>query len=259
MTFKDKLLKISKKNNSLLCVGLDTDLKKISVSPFEFNKKIIDATHDLVCAYKPNMAFYESAGIEGIESLKKTTGYLTDNFPEIPIILDAKRGDIGNTNEGYVQFAFEYLHADAITLHPYMGKKSLEPFLKREDKMFFILCRTSNEGAGEFQDLKIDNKPLYEIVAEHIVNDWNYNGNCGLVVGATYPEELKKIREIAPGLPLLIPGIGAQGGDVEKTVKAGIDKNGESAIINASRSIIFAKSPREEAEQLRNTINTYRL
>src|SRR3989338_2151068 len=258
MTFRKKLSSASKKNNSLLCVGLDTDAKKISGSQFEFNKKIIDATNDLVCVYKPNTAFYESLGAEGIENLKQSIDYIKNTYPEIPVILVAKRGDKGNTNEGYIEFAFNYLKADAITLHPYMGKRSLDPFLKMEEKTFFILCRTSNEGAGEFQNLLVNSKPLYELVAQHVKDEWNYNGNCGLVVGATYPKELKRIREIAPDLPFLIPGIGAQGGDVEKTVSAGIDTNGENAIINSSRSIIFAQNPREEAEKLKKLINSYR-
>lgn len=273
MTFQYKLTHITRKNNSLVCIGLDSQSEKIPThlkskpsGIFEFNKAIIDATHELVCSYKPNTAFYESLGSHGIEQLKMTTEYLKSQYPEHLVILDAKRGDIGTTNEGYAQFAFEYLKADAITLHPYLGKEALKPFLEKEDKGLFILCRTSNPGAGEFQDLQVEGKPLYQKVAEKVISEWNYNNNCGLVVGATYPTELDIVRHIVgDGFPLLIPGIGAQGGDVEKTIKAGIDKKGSNAIINSSRGIIFASSgedfaqkAREETEKLKKLINQYR-
>lgn len=237
------------KNNSLLCVGLDQP-------SFEFNKKIIDTTHDLVCAYKPNSAFYEAEGAVGIESLKKTCDYLKKSYPEIVIILDAKRADIGSTNEGYVKYAFDYLGVDAITVHPYLGSEAIKPFLERKDKACIILDRTSNPGAGEFQDLKVGKKFLYEVVAERIYKYWG--SNCLMVCGATYPEELAKIRKIAPKAWFLVPGIGAQGGDIEKTVKAGINKKGTGIIVNSSRGIIFASSPRQEAERLKNEINKYR-
>ncbi len=273
MSFLDKLNKIIVKNNSLLCIGLDSDIDKIPKTIAEgehpqstFNKKIIDATCNLVCAYKPNTAFYESRGKAGIEALKMTCDFLHEKYPDVVIILDAKRADIGNTNEGYIKFAFDYLGADAITVHPYLGKEALKPFLERKDKGILILCRTSNVGAGEFQDLEMGGKPLYQIIAEHIEKEWNYNGNCGLVVGATYPIELEIVRRIAGDIPILIPGIGVQGGDVEKTVKAGVDKNGQNAIINSSRGIIFASSgidfaqaARIEAEKLMNEINKFRL
>lgn len=250
-TFKQKLEKIVRKNNSLLCVGLDQ-------ASFEFNKKIIGQTHDLVCAYKPNSAFYEAEGASGIEELKKTCDYLRKKFPEIVIILDAKRGDIGSTNEGYVKYAFDYLRVDAITLHPYLGSEAIKPFLERADKGVIVLVRTSNPGAGEFQDLKVEKKFLYEIVAERVAKFWNKNGNCLMVCGATYPEELAKLRKIALDMWFLVPGIGAQGGDIEKTVNAGLNKNGYGIIINSSRGIIFAKNPREEALRLKNLINIYR-
>lgn len=273
MNFKQKLETIVKKNNSLLCIGLDSDIEKIAEHirkgehpQSTFNKAIIDETADLVCAYKPNTAFYEARGKAGIEALKMTCDYIREEYPDIPIILDAKRGDIGSTNEGYVKFAYDYLGADGITLHPYLGKEALKPFLDRKDKSVFIICRTSNPGAREFQDLSVDGKPLYQIVAEKVVKEWNYNGNCGLVVGATYPTELEIVRRIAgDGFPLLIPGIGAQGADLEKTVRAGVDVNGLNAVINSSRSIIFAGSGTEfaqkaavEAEKLKNEINKYR-
>ncbi|MBI3955034.1 orotidine-5'-phosphate decarboxylase, partial [Candidatus Gottesmanbacteria bacterium] len=196
MTFQQKLDSIVKKNNSLVCVGLDSEITKIPEQirrgehpQSTFNKAIIEATHDLVCAYKPNTAFYEARGKSGIEALKITCDYIKEKYPEIPVILDAKRADIGSTNEGYVKFAFDYLGADAMTLHPYLGKESLKPFLDMKDKGLFILCRTSNPGAGEFQDITLDSGnqsiKLYQYVAEKVINDWNYNGNCGLVVGAT--------------------------------------------------------------------------
>lgn len=272
MNFYDKLRTRIDKQNSLLCVGLDSDIKKIpehlkteQFPQFAFNKAIIDATHEYVCVYKPNSAYYEAYGSEGIRALKMTCDYLHDSYSDIVIILDAKRGDIGNTNEGYVTYAFDYLKSDAITLHPFLGKESLAPFLERKDKGCIILCRTSNPGAGEFQDLQSDNTPLYKHVAEHVSKDWNTNDNCALVVGATYPEELKEVRSIVGDMPLLIPGIGAQGGDVEKTVKAGCDSSGSNAIINSSRGIIFAslgsdfaQKAAEEAKNLKNTINLYR-
>lgn len=264
MNFQKKLNRIVAKNNSLLCVGLDSDLGKIpqqfkekKYPIFEFNKWIIDATHDLVCTYKPNSAFYEAQGLSGIEQLKATCDYLRGKHPEIAVILDAKRGDIGSTNIGYATFAFDWLGADAITLHPYLGEEALRPFLERKDKAVFILCRSSNLGAGEFQDLETHGKPLYQVVAEHVVNSWNKNGNCGLVVGATYPEELRQVRKIAGDMTFLVPGIGSQGGDVEKTVKAGNFK-GAGLIISSSRAIIFSANPRREAESLRNLINAHR-
>lgn len=272
MNFQAKLRHISQKNNSLVCVGLDSEMSKLPAHlksvpnpQFEFNKAIIDETHNLVCAYKPNTAFYEAEGSAGVNQLKMTTDYIKSKYPEIPIIIDAKRADIGNTNDGYARFVFDYLNADAITLHPYLGKESLKPFLERSDRGLFILCRTSNPGAGEFQDLVVNGKPLYQFVAEKVTKEWNYNGNCGLVVGATYPDELNVVRQLVGKMPLLIPGIGAQGGDVEKTVKAGVDSDGLNAVINSSRGIIFASNGTDFAEaaknktiKLKNEINKYR-
>jgi len=272
MTFQKKLDAIVKKNNSLVCVGLDSNFDKIPVfvkkrknPQFEFNKSIIDATRDLVCAYKLNTAFYEALGLKGILQLEFTLTYLRKKYPEIPIILDAKRGDVGNTNEGYVKFIFDYLRADAVTLHPYLGKEALSPFLERKDKGCIILCRTSNRGAGEFQDLKVNGEPLYKIVAKKVVEEWNMNNNCLMVVGATYPKELQEVRKIAGDMTFLVPGIGAQGGDVEKTVKAGLNSKKAGMIINSSRGIIFASSgknfdkrARKETKKLRDEINRYR-
>ncbi len=268
MKFIEKLKNASQKNNSLLCVGLDTELEKIpkfllgEKEPiFAFNREIIGSTKDLVCAYKPNLAFYEAYGIKGLEALIDTCHYIP---AEIPIILDAKRGDIGNTSKMYAKAIFEEFEADGVTLSPYLGKDSLFPFLEYEDKGCFILCLTSNAGAKDFQLQEIEGKPLYKIVAEK-VKTWNKKGNCGLVVGATYPEQLKEIRDMAEELPILIPGVGAQKGDAEKTVKYGTDKDGELAIINSSRGVIyassekdFAEATRREAERLRNEFNLYR-
>ncbi|MDO8609612.1 MAG: orotidine-5'-phosphate decarboxylase, partial [bacterium] len=253
MTFQEKLDAAIGENDSLVCVGLDSDVLKIPQhlrnnknALFDFNKAIIDATHDLVCAYKPNSAFYESFGIVSLHQLKMTMDYLKLTYPEIPVILDAKRADIGNTNEGYVNYAFTYLNADAITLQPYLGKEALQPFLDQKEKGCIILCKTSNKGAGEFQDVLLLNdrprvkKYLYQLVAEKVFKEWNTNNNCLLVVGATYPQELAEIRKITGDMTFLVPGIGVQGGDVEKTVKAGLNSKGAGMIINSSRGIIYA-------------------
>jgi orotidine 5'-phosphate decarboxylase subfamily 2 len=261
MKFTDKLEKAIKKNNSLVCVGLDTDVERLKGKrdQFLFNKAIIEATHDLVCSYKLNTAFYEAIGHEGIIALKKTCDYINKNYPHIPIIIDAKRADIGNTNKGYVQFVFTYLVADAVTLHPYLGREAISPFLLEKDKGIIVLCRTSNPGAGEFQDLGVKGVPLYKKIAKQVSSKWNTNKNCLLVVGATYPKELKEVRSIVgQDMYFLVPGIGAQGGDLEATLKAGFNKKKTGLIINSSRGIIFSKSPREEALKLRDAINVYR-
>lgn len=269
MSFQQKLDNKIGETNSLLCIGLDPAEDKLPAvvngSFLEFNKSIVDTTHDIVCAYKPNSAFYEARGSKGIEELKATCDYIHSKYPQTPIILDAKRGDIGHTNDGYVSMAFEYLRVDAITLQPYLGKESLAPFLKYKDKGLIILCRTSNPGSGELQDLTINGKPLYKFVAENVVNDWNARGNCLMVVGATYPEELKEVRKIAGDMTFLVPGIGAQGGDIQKTVKAGLNSQKKGMIISSSRSVIFASGgedfaqrARDEATTLRDEINKYR-
>ena len=293
-----------------VCVGLDSDLVQIpetaqipnpknpesflgldiEATLFTFNSTIVDATKDLVCAYKPNSAFYESEGDAGLRALQQTILYINDVAPQVPVILDAKRADIGNTNTGYVRMAFDFLKADAITIHPYLGAEALQPFLERKDKGIFVLCRTSNPGAGEFQDREVIMKPnelgvvrststalggfghpsawaapLYRIVAHQVSRVWNKNGNCALVVGATYPDELREIRGLVGDMPILIPGIGAQGGDVEKTVTAGRDSRDQGMIINSSRGIIFAskgadfaEAARRETQKLHNLINQYR-
>jgi len=266
MNFIEKLARASHKNKSLLCVGLDTDpaLVPETTSVFEFNKAIIDATSDLVCAYKPNIAFYEAMGTTGLEALKKTRDYIPE---EIPVIIDAKRGDIGNTAKAYAKSLFEHYNFDAMTASPYLGLDSLEPFINYHDRGIFILCRTSNPGAADFQSLSIQMeggpKMLFEIVAEK-VNSWNTHGNLGLVVGATYPRELKLIRERYPEIPLLIPGVGTQGGELSETVKFGVDARHEKTIITSSRQILyasrgkdFAVAARKAAEDIKNKINSY--
>lgn len=272
MDFKTKVKNIWSENNSLVCVGLDPEVSKLpkhlqSVENplFEFNKAIIDATADVVCAFKPNSAFYEALGTDGITQLKLTTDYIRENYPTVPVILDAKRADIGNTNNGYINFAYDYLQTDAVTLHPYLGHEALAPFLERRDKGAIILCRTSNPGAGEFQDLVIDGQPFYEHVAKTIAQSWNENDNCMLVVGATYPDEMKAIRALVGDMPFLVPGIGAQGGDVKAVMQAGVDSHGQGMIISSSRGIIyasggedFADAARTEAIKLRDEINQYR-
>ena len=244
-----KIKNIIEKNNSLACVGLDSDLnklpvhlKKMALPQFEFNKAIIDATADLVCGYKPNTAFYEAQGEQGLRELQMTCNYIKEKYPDLLLIIDAKRADIGNTNSGYVKFVFDYLGADIITLHPYLGQEALSPFLDRVDKGSAILCRTSNIGSGEFQDLKINDQHLFEVVAEKVISEWNRNENCLLVVGATYPEEMEKIRSKTDAMFFLVPGIGTQGGDLVKTLTAGFNSEKSGLIISSSRGIIFADS-----------------
>jgi orotidine-5'-phosphate decarboxylase len=262
MKFIDKLLNASRKNNSWLCIGLDPDPELMpAVDVLQFNKAIIEATSDLVCAYKPNLAFYEALGTEGLAILEKTVKYIP---ADIPVIGDAKRGDIGNTARAYARALFSVLGFDAATVNPYLGFDSLEPFINYQDKGVFILCRTSNRGATDFQDLSTNGLPLYEVVAQK-AREWNVHGNIGLVVGATYPEELKRVRSICPEMSLLIPGIGAQGGDLASAVGYGVDARGEKAIINVSRQILyaskekdFARAARNTAEKIRNQINDHR-
>ncbi len=248
----------------MVCVGLDSDFERIpevlkaensSIEEviFAFNREIIDATADLVSAYKPNSAFYEAHGVVGLKALARTVAYSKETYPEIPIILDAKRADIGNTNHGYVAAVFDELGADAITIHPYLGQEAVQPFLDRKDKGVIVLVKTSNPGSGEFQDLKVNGseEALYKRVARNVATSWNKGGNCSVVVGATYPEELAEVRRIVGDMPILIPGIGAQGGDIEKTVVAGKDSRGFGMIINSSRGIIFASSGADFAQAAR--------
>jgi orotidine-5'-phosphate decarboxylase len=251
--------------NSLVCVGLDP---RPSAMPaafaegetplFAFSRAIIDATHPYAVAFKPNTAYYEAYGAQGWHELALTMAYLREHYPQILTVCDAKRADIGTTNTAYARAIFDELGFDAVTLHPYLGKSALTPFLERTDKACIVLCRTSNEGAGELQDLHIDGAPLWEHVARHVSTAWNTNGNCMLVVGATYPQELARVRHVVGDMPLLVPGIGAQGGDIASVVTAGKDANGRGLLINASRSIIYAQDPAQAARQLRDEINAYR-
>jgi len=267
MDFKTKLSAAWTKNDSLLCVGLDPDIDKLpaGVDQFTFNKAIIDATADLVCAFKPNPAFYEALGVEGIGYLESTCSYIKQNYPAIPIILDSKRGDIGNTNKAYARAVFDVMQADAVTLHPYFGKDSLTPFLEYKDKGMIIMCKSSNSGGGELQDLPVEDMKLYEYVAHQVVDNWDEYGNCLLMVGATYPKELASIRAIAGTMPILVPGIGAQQGNMQAMLEAGLTADGKGLIINSSREIIFASNQPDFAEaarqktlDARETINKYR-
>jgi orotidine-5'-phosphate decarboxylase len=258
-----------------VCVGLDLDRSKFPARYqkrdlddellVEFAAGIIESTADIVLAYKPNIAFYEAYGAAGMTALARIIRYIREAAPGVPVILDAKRADIDSTNLGYVRSAFDHLGADAITVHPYLGAEALTPFLGRADKGIIVLCRTSNQGAGEFQDLSVQSIwapsgpliPLYQHVAMQVAGKWNKNGNCALVVGATYPAELRDVRRIVGDLPLLIPGIGAQGGDVEATVRNGRDSNGQGMIINSSRGIIYAEDPRAEALRLDGLVRQF--
>ncbi len=260
MKFVDKLLTASRKNNSLLCIGLDPDPELISgIDLLHFNRAIIDATSDLVCAYKPNLAFYEALGIEGMELLVKTVEHIPK---DIPVIADGKRGDIGNTARAYARALFLTFGFDAATVSPYLGTDCIEAFTSYTDKGVFILCRTSNPGALDFQNLPgPGGVPLYELVARK-AREWNTRGNIGLVMGATYPEELRVVRHLCPDMPLLIPGIGPQGGDLASAVRYGTDDSGEKAIIVAARQVLYAASgkgfaaaARKAAMGLRDRIN----
>ena len=286
-SFMQRLRDRWEQTGSLLCVGLDTEYERLpgSVrvqtgtltlegegSPVEnalvaFNQAIIDATADLVCAFKPNSAFYEANGLAGIRALMRTIEYIHARYPEIPVLLDAKRGDIGSTSAAYARAAYDVFHADAITLHPYLGSEALTPFLRRADRGAFILCRTSNLGSGEFQRLTVaeTNEPLYVQVALAVANDWNTWGNCGLVVGATYPAELQRVRALVGDMPILVPGIGAQGGDLEATLRAGVNRQKTGLLISSSRTILYASSEldfamaaRREAQRLAREIERLR-
>ena len=267
MDFVEKLSVASARNQSLVCVGLDPDptLMPPGVTLADFNREIVAATSDLVCAYKPNLAFYEALGDEGMQGLKKTLEVIPSY---IPVIADAKRGDIGNTSKAYARALFEILGFDAATVNPYLGSDAVEPFVQFKEKGILILCRTSNRGARDFQSLLCQTpegpKALYQLVAEK-ASEWNIYGNVGLVVGATYPEELKILRAAHPDMPFLIPGIGAQGGDLALTVQHGLSPAGGKAVINSSRQVLyasrgpdFAQAARTAARILRDEINRCR-
>lgn len=264
-TFKEKLNAAMHTNSSLLCVGLDPDRTRMPLQDVSvFNKAIIEATADLVCAYKPNFAFYEQLGKGGLEALDETLRTIPSN---ISVIGDAKRTDIGSTSAAYARALFETWGVDATTVNPYFGQDALEPFFAYPDKGVFVLCRTSNPGARDFQDLQVTeegkSRSLYQVVASK-ARAWNTHGNVGLVVGATYPSELEEVRRICGDMPILIPGVGAQGGDLEAAVKNGVDSDGRGILINVSRQVLyagndvrtFARAARDTALQIRNSINT---
>jgi orotidine-5'-phosphate decarboxylase len=244
-TFAERLAHAQCTSGSLVCVGLDPDPAKLpkdladDPSPlYAFNRRVIDATCGLAAAYKPQIAFYSAAAAE--EELVLSIRYIRERAPNALVVLDAKRGDIGNTAEAYAHEAFDRYGADAVTVNPYMGADSVQPFLARPDRGALLLCRTSNPGAKDFQDLSFDGLPLYRHVAKHAAQHWNRHRNLMLVVGATVPREMAELRAAHPHLPFLVPGIGAQGGDLKATLAAGLDAQGSGLLISASRSIIYA-------------------
>jgi len=255
--FHSQLAAASAAAESLVCVGLDPEVERFPAhlrarpdAILAFNRAIIDATADLVCAYKPQIAHYAAAGAE--DQLQDTLRYIRQRAPGVPIILDAKRGDIGSTAEKYAREAFERYRADAVTINPYLGRDSAEPFLQYADKGIVILCRTSNAGSGEFQNLQVGDRKLYQIVAERVAGEWNSRGNCLLVVGATYPGELADIRARTGEMTFLVPGVGAQGGDVDEAVRNGRAKQGAGLVINSSRGILYAGSGEDFAAAARH-------
>ncbi len=270
MKFYEKLKSAMESNNSLVCVGLDPDITKIpsvcreADKPiFTFNKAIIDATHQDVCAYKPQVAYYAGQNVE--DELQMTIDYLNSEYPNIPVIFDSKRGDIGSTAQMYAMEVFERYKADSVTVNPLMGTDTLKPFLDYEDKGVIALCRTSNPSGDEIQNLMVNDTPVYELIAQLAKDKWNYNNNILLVVGATYPKELGRIREICPNIPFLVPGVGAQGGDVEKVLKNGLMADNKGLVINSSRGIIYASNGADYAKaaqlatiELKNLINSFR-
>ena len=254
-------------NKSLLCIGLDIEPSRIPVhDPLAFNKSIIDATHDLCCAFKPNLAFYEAMGIDGLRLLEKTIDYIRTESPTNVIIGDAKRGDIGPSGVAYAKAMFEVWNFDAVTINAWGGYDTVDPFISDEKRGAFIWCRGSNPGSGDLQDLKVQStvgkNTIYEIMAQS-AQRWNKNNNIGLVVGATVTEQLKSVRTLCPTQPILIPGVGAQGGDLSASVLNGIDSRGRLALINSSRGIIYASqgpdfpvAARQAAEEVNNNINS---
>lgn len=284
-----KLLETQWADGKFVCVGLDSEFGKIpefvrrdtvgiANAIVAFNRAIVEATKDIALAYKPNLAFYEEHGSEGMSAFQRTIADINAIAPKVPVIADGKRADIGNTNNGYVASMFEVMQADACTVHPYLGAEALQPFLARSEKGIIVLCRTSNPGAGEFQDMDVAGDmvpsgymPLYKYVAYRVSSVWNKNYNCALVVGATYSKELREVRELVGNMPILIPGVGFQQKgvpietQVEQVVSAGKDSKGQGMIVNSSRGIIFASNgedfaevARRETQKLHNLINRYR-
>jgi orotidine-5'-phosphate decarboxylase len=281
MTFADRLARAQQSSGSLVCVGLDPEPAKLpkdlagpeelrgahdafagSEPLYAFNRRIVDATADIAAAYKPQIAFYSALGAE--DQLVASIRYIRERAPAALVILDAKRSDIGNTAEAYAREAFDRYGADAVTVNPYMGEDSVRPFLARPDRAAILLCRTSNPGAKDFQDLLVDGLPLYRRVAERAAGQWNAHGNLMLVVGATFPREMADLRRAHPELSFLVPGIGSQGGDLDATLAAGLDAHGAGLLISSSRNIIYAggggaTAIREAAADLRTAINRRRV
>ena len=275
MSFSEKLQQAWRNNDSLVCVGLDPEPSRIPHalrdSPdalFAFCRAIVDATADLVCCFKPQFAHFAAQRAE--PALERLIAHIHERHPGVPVILDAKRGDIGSTAQYYAAEAFDRYGADAVTANPYLGRDSVQPYLDRADRGVIVLCRTSNAGARDFQDLVVADAdgagvPLYQRVAAMVARDWNGNGNCALVVGATYPRELAEVRAIVGDMPLLVPGVGAQGGDVAAVVHNGKNSAGSGLIVSSSRAILyaspgddFAAAARQATETLRAEINRYR-
>jgi len=270
MDFMQALQQRWKAANSLVCVGLDPEPAKFPAqfaqhpdAVFAFCRDIVDATAQYACCFKPQIAHFAALGAE--DALQRVISHIHDAHPGVPVILDAKRGDIGSTAQHYAAEAFDRYRADAVTANPYLGRDSLQPFLDRADKGVVILCRTSNPGAGDLQDLRVEGRPLYQHVAEKIARDWNGHGNCALVVGATWPEQLREVRAIVGDVPFLVPGVGAQGGDVEAVVRNAKTTDGTGLIVSSSRAILyasdggdFAEAAGEAAKSLRDEINRHR-
>lgn len=268
--FVERVWAAADRHDSLVCVGLDPEpdrfpasLREAPRALFEFNRRIVDAVAEFACCFKPQFAHYAALGRE--DELAETIAYIRARHPDLPVILDSKRGDIGNTAERYAREAFVRYDADAVTVNPYLGGDTLEPFLKWADRGVIVLCRTSNPGARDFQDLKVDGKPLYRVVAERAASQWNARRNCLLVIGATYPAELAEVRDVVGDMPFLVPGIGAQGGDVAAAVRAGRTPDGRGLLVNSSRAILyasagedFADAAREATRSLRDEINRHR-
>jgi len=279
MIFTEQLLRVQHQHQSLLCVGLDPEPSKFPGAwkgqpdrIYDFCAAIVDATKDLVCAFKPQIAYFAAHRAE--DQLERLMAHMRRVAPSVPVILDAKRGDIGSTAEQYAHEAFTRYQADAVTLSPFMGFDTMEPFLKYPGKGVILLCRTSNPGGSDLQNLRLADVPgqprVYEHIAQQAQGPWNTNGQMGLVVGATFPEEIARVRELAPTLPLLIPGVGAQGGDAVATVKAGLRTDAQGAItgtiiVNSSRAVLYASSgddfasaARRVAMQTRDALNAAR-
>lgn len=270
MNFYSKLRRSWEKSNSLVCIGLDPLIDRMPLhlrnkknAIFEFNKAIIDLTAEHVCAFKPQIAYFSAQRAES--ALEDTIAYIHEKFPHVPVILDAKRSDFDLTAEQYVIEAFDRYKADALTVVPFQGTDALKPYLDRKDKGIILLCRTSNPSSADLQDLKVGGEPIYRVIAAKAVNDWNYNENVLLVVGATQPAELREIRSLVGQMPILVPGVGAQGGQIESTVQCGKDSFGTGLIVSSSRAVLYASTQEDYAEQalevvlkMKNEINACR-